>query len=172
MLYFLYINYQRSPPMLRLLRRLDAFLGADASGPQNLHKRLYVWFDILTLPSLKAVEALNLRGEILNRDEVLKVIENFKRLSEIFDSIEASIQKNYRVQFFDALLCHIYKRFNWSATAGMNSDNFLTNNPLTTTISTNRLVRKEFMDTKEEVLEFALCNNPKEYWEDYSSRGR
>jgi hypothetical protein len=172
MLYFLYINNQRSPLMLRLLRRLDAFLGADVSEPQNLHKRLYVWFDILTLPSFKAADALNKRTDLISKDEVLEFIENFKKLSNIFDGIEANIRKNYRVQFFDALLCHIYNQLEFNVTLCLYSDNFFNKNTLTRTIETQNLSNRRCMKTREEVLEYALCNNPKEYWEDYFSRGR
>jgi len=158
--------------MLRLLRRLDAFLGTDASEPQNLHKRLYVWFDILTLPSLKAIKALNIRSksEIIKRDEVLQVMQNFKKLSNIFDSVEAKIQENYRVQFVDALLCHIYKRFEWIVTQCMSADSFSAKNKFTTTITTERLVRRQSMDTREEVLEYALCNNTEAFWDGYDDR--
>jgi hypothetical protein len=58
----------------------------------------------------------------------------------------------------------------WNVIFCMNTSNYFRDNQPTKTIATYNIVNQQCMKTKEEVLEYALCNNTEAFWDGYDDR--
>jgi hypothetical protein len=171
--FFWYINHAMILKMLRLLRRLDAFLGADALDPQTTHNALYVWFDILTFKAYASVTVLNKRGYIPQRDVMLKdkILEKIQTIfvelvsiAKIFQTVSPHIPSKNRTQLVDALIVHLYQMIDEDFRNLMFGRTIFKDDVSLTSIATQKVYNCSYMKTKEEVLEYALCEDTDDYW--------
>ena len=160
--------------MLRLLRRVDSFLGADSMDKVSVLNAL---FDEIVSVSQDNINYLNrIPGTDLDklktRDNVLTVNklminEHIARVKSLEFKI-SSLEFKYKIQFLDALFCYVYHQVDEMVRKLMSGDNFLKDLCYLKYIELRNLYDTPCMQTKQSVLEYAVCEDTNAYWRNFT----
>lgn len=162
--------------MLDLLRRVDFLLGADASSNTDTKAVLSQWFDTLMLFSCITANHLNKMTYVQlttpdfrsqAKEELKKLMNEYMIRANLFHTLAPQIPEKNRIQFTEALLCHIYHQISDDVRWTMVGDNFIRDSGFFQQISLMYVHNSRCMKTKADVLEYALCHDTSEYWKNY-----
>jgi hypothetical protein len=157
--------------MLRLLRRVDSFLGADSIDTRGVLNEL---FDKIVTISQEHVDFLNgLNKSFLERSRT-SVITRIKEMIFVhMSSVETNFSMTngldlaHKNRFSDALLCHVYHKIDETVRDVMSGNNFFKDMGYLKTMDRYCLNNTSCMKTKQSVLEYAVCEDTVAYCRNY-----
>ena len=160
--------------MLTLLRRVDSFLGTDSSFQDTALNLLFNWItpvsrdDINSLNTLTDVELQKLENHDVTKQRIKDLIQKHVQCTEGFPRATSVLTAKHKIQFFDALLCHIYHQIKENVRDVMSGDNFFREKCFLKQIELHYLHNTPCMQTKQSVLEYAVCEDTATYWRDFT----
>jgi hypothetical protein len=156
--------------MLRLLRRVDSFLGADSMDKVSVLNAL---FDEIVSVSQDNINYLN-RIDKADLDKfetrgivtasIKTMIEKHITHVESLEHKMSDLEYKYKSQFLDALFCYVYHQVDEKVMSFMSGDKFIVEKNCLKHISPEHLYYTPCMHTKQAVLEYSFFDDTKQYW--------